>query len=188
MSALVPLQLAETALIATRIASAVRMPLGIEQTPAAPATAVRREPRSFSSMTVREAFDTLVQLDPRYEWREVDDIAVFRPVAAWTDGRNILNRRVDNIAFDNVTVVQASDALLRVLFSRASPVPNAAGAGQTFSVHIASGSVLDLLNAVIKAHGALIWKVAPAEDDRPVVNVTLRNFEGGGAVRRWPVE
>ncbi len=46
------------------------------------------------SMTVRQVLDRLVALAPDYQWAEMDGVAVIRPVAAGTDGADVLNGRV----------------------------------------------------------------------------------------------
>jgi hypothetical protein len=44
---------------------------------------------------LRLVLDALVTIDPRYEWRLLDGVVVFRPLAAWDDPENPLAVRAD---------------------------------------------------------------------------------------------
>ena len=110
--------------------------------------------------TVREACDLLVRMDPRYEWRQVGQVIVIRPRGAWEDPTNVLNKSV--VGFHQ------HDADLPTLLVSAQRLlsPSAAGGPilareEKFSVSVARGSVLDVLNAIALSHGSLMWQVRP---------------------------
>jgi hypothetical protein len=65
-------------------------------------------------MTVRAALDTLMGLAPNYRWKEMDDVAVVRPVASWTDARNALNLQVQPFSIDSGTASEALAMILKI--------------------------------------------------------------------------
>ena len=70
------------------LAAVVRSPMGIEWLP--PEERQGFLPPGFegvtlTGMTLQNALATLVALDPRYEWRDLDGVIVFRPVTAWRE-------------------------------------------------------------------------------------------------------
>ena len=52
--------------------------------------------------------DAIVAADSRYEWREDDGVIVFRPVASWFDGTNVLDTSIDSLKREDM---QAADAM-----------------------------------------------------------------------------
>jgi hypothetical protein len=71
----------------------------------------------LTGMTARQALDQLVALDSAYRWQEMDGVAVIRPIAAWDDPTNMLNR--PTAAF-NVADAQVHEAL-HVLLQAVTP-------------------------------------------------------------------
>jgi hypothetical protein len=69
----------------------------------------------LTGMTARQALDHLVGLDTTYRWQEIDGVAVIRPMAAWDDPTNMLNR--PSAAFDvvNAHVHEALHVLLQAV-------------------------------------------------------------------------
>jgi len=80
--------------IVVRIAEVLKVPAGAEAVPEHCPDPLHPEPPMTSSesligMTLRDALDAVVRLDPRYRWVESDGVIVVRPIAAW-DSRDCL--------------------------------------------------------------------------------------------------
>ena len=137
------------------LAEAIGAPAGVELVPPG-ARSLTTEPLTVTGLPVRDALLMLASRDPGYEARELDGVLVFRPPASWSDGAHPLFRPVKGIQLKNVTVAAAIE-LIASLLGRKDPSDNIADS-RRFSVVLPSGSVLDLLNEVAKAHGALTWR------------------------------
>lgn len=61
----------------------------------------------------RQALDFVTDKYPQFAWREIDDVAVMRPMAAWTDASNVLHRRVTAWSASQVHPHHALHALLQ---------------------------------------------------------------------------
>jgi hypothetical protein len=99
-----------------RLADAAKVPMGVE-------TSLEKLPPvvdpGFQGFTVtglplRGVLRLLTGLDPRYEWREMDGVIVFRPATAWFDGADPLFRPVKNVKLDDVSGSKA----VAVVFSQ----------------------------------------------------------------------
>jgi hypothetical protein len=60
-------------------------------------------------VTLRQALDAAVAADRRYEWREVDGVAVVRPKAAWADPQHPLMRATS----DGISLFEHMNGLAR---------------------------------------------------------------------------
>lgn len=138
--------------------------------------------------TLRDALDTLVRSDPRYLWQSMNGVAVVRPVLASADPDNLLNQPVQDIDWQDVT---AEEALrnVRALIHGSSNVPPTPPVsehdGRRLSVRVRSGSVLDVLNEIVRAHGELMWSVVYVGHQRPGVvqigpEISLKWLDGHG--------
>ena len=96
------------------------------------------------------------RLDPRYEWREMDGVIVLRPVKAWLSSENPLFRLMPSISLDDVPVATAVAELAAALKSPHNSISGLPDT-RTFSVDVPRGTLLDVLNAIIRAHGQLTW-------------------------------
>lgn len=116
----------------------------------------------MTGATVREGLDALVRTDPRYLWQRMNDVIVVRPVLASADPDNLLNQTVRDIDWPDVTVEQALQSV-RGLIRGSSNVPSTSPASahdaRLVSVRVQSGSVLDVLNEIVRVHGELMWSV-----------------------------
>jgi hypothetical protein len=103
--------------------------------------------------------DALVKADPRYEWREDDSVIVIRPVEAWFDNASLLDTPVGRISLKDI---MAGDAL-RLLSQMFGVGPLFTGIdSRRFSVEVRDGaSLLEALNAIVRAHGSLAWSYEP---------------------------
>jgi hypothetical protein len=145
------------------VAAAVEVPLGLELLPP---QAAPNPPQAITvtGLPLRIALGALADVDARYEWREMDGVIVVRPRTAWSDPENRLSSPVSHVRLEQVTTSEAIRRVLTLLGSeqRLASVPDT----RPVSVDIASGTILDLLSAVARSHGALSWRfqeVDPAE-------------------------
>ena len=113
---------------------------------------------SLAGKTVREALDTIVAVDPRYRWMNVQGVPVVRPWASWTDPRNPLNQVVAPVVWPETDLATAlSDVVALITRTNTSgPVPGA-GRGPKFAVQTGPIAVMELLNTIATAHGAVRW-------------------------------
>ena len=122
--------------------------------------------------TVREALDSLIALHPGYEWRSVNGVIHVRPESAFTNRDHFLNHAAGPLAMKDALPLQATFAVHRVFVPACvirHPIytdqrdeflknePEAMRTPVTFSFK--GGTVLDLLDAVVRAHGSLYWNV-----------------------------
>ncbi len=142
------------------LAGALQLPMGLEQPPVVERQVPQRpgfDGVTLTGMTLQDALTTLVALDPRYEWHDLDGVIVFRPVTAWLDPSSPLNQSVGSIQSDDATMAKAIDAALSML-----GVPDYGGSSfpdsRTFSLNLPRGSVLDMLNGIARAHGEVSWE------------------------------
>jgi hypothetical protein len=139
------------------------------------------------SMTVREVLDRLVVLSPDYRWSEMNGVAVVRPVASWTDPADALNLHVEPFQIDDATV---SETLARIL-----SVPAGVAArhdildNRGFSIAFSGGTMIDALNALVRARQGVGWNAGlvihprPSGDDQsPTLMVGIRTFRAGDRV------
>jgi hypothetical protein len=111
----------------------------------------------LTGMTLQEALTVLVTLDPRYQWYDVDGVIVFRPVTAWLDPASPLVRAVDGIQMEDATMAKViGEAMLRLgePDHRRNTFPDS----RTFSLNLPRGSVLEMLNGIVRAHGEVSWE------------------------------
>jgi hypothetical protein len=80
----------DTGLYARRLSQGAKVPLVFEASPSPLRIGELPTRLDLSGKTVRDALSILVELDPRYEWRQADNAIVIRPRAAWQDADNPL--------------------------------------------------------------------------------------------------
>jgi hypothetical protein len=69
----------------------------------------------LTGMTARQALDHLVALNSTYRWQEIDGVAVIRPIAAWDDPTNMLNRPTAAFNVANAHVHEVLHVLLQAV-------------------------------------------------------------------------
>jgi hypothetical protein len=137
----------------------------------------QRDQIDLLGLTVEEALNTLVKLDPRYAWQESEGVIMLRPVAAWVDNKHFVHEPIGPIQFENKAMPAALD-LLRPIIGRKSdglglPAGNTPHSWQEFSVHLAVMSGLEALNGVVRAHGNLHWELSYCQPERRREYATL---------------
>ncbi len=163
--------------VVEKLANAVRAPMGIESLPTVTLPDDAPSPEetplvTLTGMTLWNALGALIALDPRYQWRDMDGVIVFRPLAAWSDRRNPLLRGVEAFRFTDATlfdVLKAFNARLGIT----TPV-NLSDA-RRFAIDSPAGSVLEALNTIVRSHGDLHWHWEAAdEEERARTRMTSR--------------
>ena len=139
------------------LARATGVPMGVQ-------TSVREgtvPSRAFAEldltgMPLKSALDRIRASDPRFEWRDMNGVIVFRPVSAWSDPADALSRPIRGLSIKNELLsVAIREALASV--GRTGPAPPM---NETDRVSIElpqNATVLELLNATARSHGALVW-------------------------------
>ena len=181
--------------IAQQIARSARVPMGLEKIPQvcqldgwAPAQAT--DELVLSGLTVGEALDRLVQLDPRYVWFESDGVIVIRPLAAWVDDDHFLHRSLPAFSVTDQQMHGALAAITNALgphqLSAGQELPARTPEGdRRFTVELGATSVIESLDAVVRAHGAMWWMVTycrpPARYEH--ATIYMHTFDGTGLGR-----
>ena len=111
-----------------------------------------------SGLTVRAALDRVVAADPRYAWRYVDGVVVMRPRVAWSDAGHPLQRLVPPVQLDRVSGGQAIDAVKDATGHPGSPVKSFPET-RPITVRFGGGRLIDLLDAIVRAHGEMAWSL-----------------------------
>jgi len=148
-------------------------------------------------LTVEEALDKLVEIDRRYRWVESDGVIVIRPVDAWGDPKNFLNQISPAFVIDDKNLGGALDAIASNLDDQPHRGSDAlatrtAQGSRTFSVHLRATSVVGVLNAIVKEHGAMWWevhdhaRVATGQESRMVWLYTHDGSGLGVTTKRYP--
>jgi hypothetical protein len=110
----------------------------------------------LAGLTLRQALDRVVALAPDYRWKEMNGVAVVRPVTAWDDPTNGLNQHIEPFSVVDERLVPA----LSIMLGRSGSGDiqgkiNAVSASLTFP----GGTLLDGLNALMESHHAGGWDV-----------------------------
>jgi hypothetical protein len=153
---------------------------------------------NLRDLSVRQAMQKLVAFDRRYQMTEVEGVVVVRPLESWADARNVLNFTAASFALDDVDL---SGALIEVSIAitgtprSALTSPPIAGRidhgltvvrrteqdGRVFSVKAGRVSVVEALNAILRAHGSARWELKRMSSfEDPYPNVWLHSFDGAG--------
>lgn len=156
------------------LAAAARMPMGFEAAVTGGPVAVDVK---ASGKSVRAVLDAIVRADPRYEWREEGSVIVLRPAAAWTDRDDVLHRNVAAIRFDDVGIADAM-AITVGLFGQTlhATQRNDLGDQKRFNLDLPPGTVIDALNGIVRAHGALAWGLEPFPPTPPAPGSVVSPF------------
>ena len=146
------------------LAAATHVPFGMQAT-ASPVSR-RASPPEFTATgrTLREVLEILTATDGRYTWRVTDGTIVIRPVSAWSDPIDPLFALVPAVHLEEATM---SEAVRKVVtaFGAGDQTFSTFPDSKTVSLSVGPGSALDLLTALLKAHGTLTWTLEAADPD-----------------------
>jgi hypothetical protein len=180
---------------AIRIAESLPVPLGLELVPEPCGEKGKKYPGRedeivLTGMSVSRAFDRLVELDERYVWSEADGVLIVRPGATWFDSNHFLNRKVPRFSVKEGRMWAALDAVHSALDGARGPADEVwpartAQSDRMFSVSLSRTTIVDALNAVVRAHGSLRWTVDYCKPGAlfEYAWVRLNTFDGGGIGR-----
>jgi hypothetical protein len=128
--------------------------------------------RSLRGKTVGEALDLLMTVHRGYEWRSVNGVIHVRPQKAFADFNHFLNQAIGPLELSDALPLHATFEVHRVFIPDCvvnHPIytdqrdafleTEEPAMRQPVTLSFNGGTVLDLLDAVIKAHGSLFWNV-----------------------------
>lgn len=172
------------------LAWTARIPIGYEAPedepwqPAPPSRTINVE-----GQTVEQVLNAIVALQPRYGWSEDDGVIHLRPKTAVADPNNVLNRPIEMFVLDDTTLQLAlreihfnlRPALRQGGIAGSGAPPTALGLHR-FSISMKKTTVLDVLDAIVKAHGASSWHVTYMPDYSTIVSYRFGfdTFDGWG--------
>jgi hypothetical protein len=118
--------------------------------------------------SAREAFDHLMTLVPTYRWQEMDGVVVVRPTAAWDDPTNVLTLPTASFSLTSAHMNDVLHVLLRsvtpsVFFPHTDKTPAHRSINQPISVAFQGGTMLEALNAVVRAHQRAAWELGHSD-------------------------
>ena len=120
---------------------------------------MRPRPLDVRGVTLRQALDAVVAKDRRYEWRDVDGVVVVRPRAAWRDREHPLLREVGPVHLRDARMPDVVDAVRRAIHIGVRDSSASSNGERRLSLDFAGGTLLDLLNALARAHGRVQWSL-----------------------------
>jgi hypothetical protein len=137
---------------------------------------------SLLGMRFGDALDLLTQKDPRYRVVESNGVVVIRPLKEWSNEKHFLHITIDRLEFIDENIGGALDALLTPLRG-----PGPAGARLLnpwgkLSLSLGPISVVEGLDAIVRAHGAMRWVVSYCAPDglADVAMVYLMTYDDHG--------
>jgi hypothetical protein len=161
-----------------RLATVVGVPFGLERL-AGPLFEPLPE-FTATGMTLRAALNEIQRRDPRYRWHEMDGVIVLRPATEWNRPAHFLATPVAPLRVDGIA---ARHALRIACASVGVASPDLRhGDTITFALDFAGGSLLDLLNTIVRSHGRLTWSAQPNPENPnfPISVAISSGTEGRG--------
>ena len=142
------------------------VPLGIEQVFVGCArTTSNAETVEFSGLPVREVLNQLVAQVPLYAWRDMDGVVVVRPQLEWNDPAEFMNMDQQVPAFKaSAEHLGPAYKALSFHFCLAFPdnnhwLVNNKRELPDFQIDFGGGSLLEALNAFVRARAEFSWAV-----------------------------
>ena len=182
--------------VVAMLARSARVPIGFEEVAQEPqkddgdiAKVPIAQRTTLIGLTIARALDALVAADPRYSWREYDDVLVIRPVGAWRDPTHFLHETLGPIELKAKRGIDIVGDLydqkgLPMKWSEGGMLGDPPQRGRDLNVPISvtlpSATVLDVLNGITKSHGQLSWLIeySRADAEFRYSCVLLITFEG----------
>lgn len=142
----------------------------------------------IKSMSPRQILNRLMTLMPNYSWREMDGVAVVRPNGAWDDPANLLNLPARPVRVFKMPLNEALHAVLQAatptVFLPHEDVAPRREIDRPITFNFRGGTVLEGLNALVRARRDVEWQVGYTTDRATVV---LSAFDLSGGVAMAPV-
>ena len=127
---------------------------------------------SLRGKKVSEALDELMAIHKEYEWRSLNGVIHVRPQTAFADANHFLNQVIGPLELTDALPLHATFEVHRVFVPDCvvnHPIytdqrdaflqTEHAAMRQPVTLSFSGGTVVDLLDSVIKAHGTLYWNV-----------------------------
>lgn len=155
------------------LAAATGVPFGMQATPGPSPERWSAPEFTATGRTLREVLEILAATDRRYSWRVLDGMIVIRPISSWSDSSDPLFALVPAVHLEEVTM---TEAVRKVVLGLGAPdqTYSTFPDSKTVSLSAGPGSALDLLTALVKAHGTLTWTFEDGDPDQ-VRNTGLRH-------------
>jgi hypothetical protein len=179
--------------IAMRLAKLTGVPAGAETLPGPCGYEKGRGPALESpvnllGMTMAEAMDTLVALDPRYLWLETGGVIVIRPIDAWNNKQHFLHRALPAFTLDDQNLGGTINQISAARDGDVRHPPYAEIPMRTdqalkkVSVALGTTTLFEAMNAVVREHGAMWWQVNYCQPQALAAfsRVFLYTFDGAG--------
>lgn len=166
--------------LTTYLTRHANVPAGVEMIPGSCGWESPRPPIvdrvHLQGMTLEEAMDRMVEIDPRYYWVENQGVIVIRPVEAWADTKHFLHTVIEKFELKDANVGAALDAVLRTFQPNRGNLSSQHFFGAT-EITVATGpiAVVEALEAVVREHGAMSWQVRYCLPER-VPDVAMVEF------------
>jgi hypothetical protein len=143
---------------------------------------------NLRGLTIGQAIDRLLAMDPRYRLVLRDGVSVIRPLEAWANATNLLNFTTGSFALNDTTIGGALAAITTAMSGDPSHVPTNLGTGteqgaRTVSFRTGAASAGEVLDAMVRAHGAAYWIVREGAVDRDGQSsrmIFFHTFDGSG--------
>lgn len=122
-------------------------------------------------LSLDNALDEAIASNPRYEWRRVGRSVVVRPIGAWTDARDPLNRPVRHLLVERSTDTEILDSLTNLIHTGVYKPKGPIGSSVVAPFTVESGTIVDVLNALVETAGYNAWQAgyrAHSADERAV--------------------
>lgn len=147
-----------------QIARATRTPLGVEALPSTTPPMrfdLNQDRKWLAGMTIGDALDIIVALDPRYAWSETQGTIVVRPLLAWNDAEHFLEQSVGPFSLDEEVSVDVAFGEIRRFMGQAPGGGSPLGPfdDKRIKLTLPRASLLDVLNAIVSAHGEIYWSI-----------------------------
>jgi hypothetical protein len=178
--------------VAARVLQSVGIPAGIEYAAEScgdtPSLAADAERVTLTGLSVREALSRLVSIDPRYHWNETNGIIALRPLKAWNDRAHFLHRIAPSLRIDAENLAVALHVIQAALGAPSIAKPEQFGR-QTpqgtvpIAVHLGTAaSAYEALNAVVRAHGSMRWRVTYCGEQarHEFATMWMETYDGSG--------
>ena len=138
------------------LSAAADVPIGFERV--GPYAGPRKEPVLLTGLSVRDAAAAMVALDPRYDFRDEDGVLMFAPAGRLDDP---LDARAPAVDLGEV-IARDAFGLAAALLGAPSSTAIAFDDTKPFVLEAPEGTIRSLLNAIVRAHGQLVWTFGPS--------------------------
>jgi len=144
---------------------------------------------------LRHVLTSLIAVNPEYEWRDMQGVIVIRPIGSWGNPSHPLAVPAPEVQSKDIRAEDPLRVVLKAL-RLAAAIEDATQITfpdrKRFALDFRSGTVFDLLNAIVRQHGELTWALTrsggcatPGIPDvqGPVLFIhwpALRGWEGRG--------